>query len=320
MLFTLRIDPWVPSYETAFQLDEDQIPPEGVRTDVETSDWRPMFPPNDVARPDSIAFVDGVQRVEARVTDEQDGEIAYGALVSIAVGATVARSGHAAIEPGVATRIVALGSARSHAPMDIECGNAVLSFVSRSEDERGIDAWRKAVDRVRRESEATLGREMSSAGHPLVVVDGRLTFQPTRSQALGLAKSIRTVYLQSPHSGLLRQLVPGSRTPVFEIPYENAVYSWYLRLSAPRVIDHPYTGVVQLETFTNIGKDEAIRLAHVTAAHLPAFASSPGWDPRAPQNLYPVAALEDRLRRQLGDANFVRRSIEAHFHRMVTAA
>ena len=52
---------------------------------------------------------------------------------------------------------------------------------------------------------------------------------------------------------------------------------------------------------------------------LPGFASSPIRDPRAPQNLYPIGALEDHLRRRMGDQEFIRRSIEAHLFQEVAA-
>jgi hypothetical protein len=53
---------------------------------------------------------------------------------------------------------------------------------------------------------------------------------------------------------------------------------------------------------------------------LPVFASQPGRDPRAPQNLYPVGALETQLRHRLGDAQLVRRAIEAHLLEETTHA
>ena len=44
--------------------------------------------------------------------------------------------------------------------------------------------------------------------------------------------------------------------------------------------------------------------------NLPRFASRPEHDPRAPQNLLPVGALETQLRHELGDARYIRRLIE----------
>jgi hypothetical protein len=42
---------------------------------------------------------------------------------------------------------------------------------------------------------------------------------------------------------------------------------------------------------------------------LPRFASVPYKDPRAPQNLVPIAGLERRLRSLLGDARLLQRSL-----------
>ena len=53
------------------------------------------------------------------------------------------------------------------------------------------------------------------------------------------------------------------------------------------------------------------QVADATASCLPRLAPSPGRDPRAPQNLLPIGALEGALRRRLGDARLVRRHIEA---------
>ena len=154
-----------------------------------------------------------------------------------------------------------------------------------------------------------LGRELVKQGHPLVIVDGRLRFG---GQAVGLTKTLHFQYLERPQSELLTRLTPGTRTPVFEIAYQDPLYSWYTRLATPRPIDHSLAGVVRLETMASNGLERALELANVTTVHLPRFASSPIWDARAPQNLYPFAALEQRLRHELGDHLWVRRAIEAY--------
>jgi hypothetical protein len=45
------------------------------------------------------------------------------------------------------------------------------------------------------------------------------------------------------------------------------------------------------------------------SATLPRFASRPHREPRAPQNLYPIAGLEHRLRHLLGDSVLLERSL-----------
>jgi len=320
MPLTLRIDPWEPSYESALKLDDDRVTTRPVNPFAETEDWRPIEP-EPMPRPETIVFVDGVQRVETRVIGDEDGRLVYGAFVSVGVGAAIVRDGGSHLEPQSARRIIALGAGESIEPFKVDCGSGTLLFQPESEPETHPDAWHKAVDRIRRDGETRLGQQMMEKGHPLVIADGRLTFQPTRkSHAVGVAKSIRTVYIERPRSAILADLHPRTRTPVFEISYNNPVYSWYVRLSTPRIIDHPLAGIVQVETMAGIGIAEAVRLADLTAQHLPSFASDSMWDARAPQNLFPVGALESLLRHELGDHEWIRRHIEVHFHRQGVAA
>jgi hypothetical protein len=52
-------------------------------------------------------------------------------------------------------------------------------------------------------------------------------------------------------------------------------------------------------------------LANRTAALLPRFRSEPHIDPRAPQNLVPIGALERQLRARLGDRDLIYRALRA---------
>jgi uncharacterized protein len=319
-MVTLKIDPWAASYESALQIDDDE-PRTDVPVDpkVETEDWHPIQPPP-ARQPESVAFIDGVQRVELRVVGEEDGKLVYGAFCSIAAGAAVMRPGASAFGPGISRRIVALGGGLLPEPWTVPCGTADIHFQPESSPDSGPDAWQGPVRNVRRQIEKRLGEQMLKEGHPLVAVDGRLTFQPSRtSHAIGIAKSIRTMYLKPPHSAILAQLQRGTRTPVFAIQYgedgADAFYSWYVRLSDPRLMDHGWAGIVQVETSARIGVEAAVRLADLTAAWLPAFASEHYRDARAPQNMLPIGALEQRLRHELGDHEWIRRNLEACFRR-----
>ena len=59
-----------------------------------------------------------------------------------------------------------------------------------------------------------------------------------------------------------------------------------------------------------MGVEAARRLADATAALLPRFVPRRWRDPRSPQNLLPIGALEGSLRRHLGDARLIRRYVE----------
>ena len=50
-------------------------------------------------------------------------------------------------------------------------------------------------------------------------------------------------------------------------------------------------------------------IADRTAALLPMVASQPHVDPRAPQNLVPIGALEKELRHRMGDRGIVYRAL-----------
>ena len=61
-----------------------------------------------------------------------------------------------------------------------------------------------------------------------------------------------------------------------------------------------------------VGDEQTVELADLSASLLPQLASQAFRDPRAPQNLVPIAGLERELRRRLGAAPLI--------HRFVTEA
>ena len=314
MALTYRIDPWASEYESALQFDDE--PDEGrtevpVRVDVELDEWR-LVVPEFAPLPSPVAFIDGVQRIELRVLTDNDGARVFGAFASLGVGAVFAAEGEPRLSPERPYRALALSSGASDAPRTVPCGSTSLVFEVQSGPSTGYPGVREALDQYRRDCEARLGRTLLEQGHPLVIADGRLRFAPAGGSAVGLTKTLHQRYLDAPRSELLAELRPGTRTPLFEIRYKDALYSWYTRLAEPGPVDHDLAGVVRLETMASAGIEAAVRLADLTTVHLPRFASSPIWDARAPQNLYPFAALEQRLRHELGDHLWVRRAIEAY--------
>ncbi len=321
MPLTLRLDPWTPTYESALQIEEDETGPQpDVDPFVETDDWRAREP-QFVERPQRIAFVDGVQRVEMRVIGDRDGRAVYGAFASIAVGAVFVREGGSAVAAAPPLRILALADGETHLPVSVPCGEATLEFLSRPTAVSGLGGVQEAVQSARREAEIALGERLDEQGHEMVVVDGRLNWQPKRkAMVIGLIKTIHKRYLADEQAGVIASLEPRTRTPLFRIGRDRAVYSWYLRLTEGRPIDHAWAGVVRVETLDTIGIEAAVRLADLTACHLPTFASESMHDPRAPQNLYPIGGLEEQLRHSLGDHDWIRRHIEVHFAREIAVA
>jgi len=321
MPLTLRLDPWTPTYESALQIDEDETGHQpAVDPFVETNDWRAREP-QFVERPETIAFVDGVQRVEMRVIGDRDGKTVYGAFASVAVGAVFARKGGSTVAAETPLRLLALADGETHPAVSVPCGETTLEFRSHPTAASGLSGVQEAVQSARREAEIALGERLDEQGHEMVVVDGRLNWQPKRkAMVIGLIKTIHKRYLDDEQAGVIATLQPKTRTPLFRIGRDRAVYSWYLRLTEGRAIDHAWAGVVRVETLETIGIEAAVRLADLTACHLPTFASDSMHDPRAPQNLYPIGGLEDQLRHSLGDPEWIRRHIEMHFAREIAAA
>ena len=81
------------------------------------------------------------------------------------------------------------------------------------------------------------------------------------------------------------------------------------RLTLPTTSSAPWAGVVRIECAAELDKAEAVALADLSVVTLPRFASSSYKDPRAPQNLVPIAGLERRLRSMLGDGRLLYRTL-----------
>jgi hypothetical protein len=310
--FRVRLEPWAAEYEGAIQLPDDE-PAGAVELGVEPVGWGPIRP-DATARPARSAFVDGVRRIEHRLLIEQAERTVFGLLGSYGVGATFidngARIAHERIE-----RVASTGSGFALPPFDVTLGRSVLRFMPESVAESTPMAPLQGLQNAMRRAEAALAGELA-ADAGLVFLDGPLTFfDAALLPVVGLIKRLMRAYLPPGESGLLRQLAVGERTPLFLIKQSGgARYSWYARIGSGRSIDSPLTGIVRLEISGAKGLDEARRLADASAAHLPGFASDPAHDPRAPQNLHPIGALESHLRHRLGDALLVRRAIEARLH------
>ena len=106
-------------------------------------------------------------------------------------------------------------------------------------------------------------------------------------------------------------LFRSTRTPVFLIRSAGRFsrYSWFARLANRLPVESDFTGLVRLELSEALGLEEAVRLADLTTALLPRFVPSRSRDPRAPQNLVPIGALEHHLRHGLGDARLIHRRL-----------
>jgi len=125
-------------------------------------------------------------------------------------------------------------------------------------------------------------------------------------------------YLPAGPRAVIGRLAVGQRSPVFCIGDRFARHSWYLRL--PGELAHPWSGVVRCEAASDVDAPRAITVADQVSRLLPRFASAAHKDPRAPQNLFPIAGLERDLRRRLGDPLLLQRALREAARTAATAA
>lgn len=314
--FSIRFDPWQTDHGSEVAsfvatVDDDEIDLEV----EEAGSWGAVVSPPEAeaAVPATMFFVDGVRRVDARIVGRRaDDRLFHGAFGSYAVGAVEARPQQPVARVAYARfdRVVATG-AGTVLPETV-CVNRALRYRPISTARPEPIAAERAIHDEMRAAEERMARELA-AHEALVVTDGPLTFQEaTRGLAVGWVKRIQELYVPPSHVPVLRELPSGARTPLFALRSSKrfARYAWFLRLVAPRRGDAELSGLVRCEVAEHVGVDRAVVLANATARLLPRYAGVRGLHARAPQNLLPIAALEARLRRELGDARVLHRYLQ----------
>ena len=310
----VRIDPWEVGYGSEFPLvpEEDAVSDVALDVEIPAGEWRAIEPANTVDVP-KLVFVDGVRRIEARLIIRIGDRICHGAFGSYAVGSVVASNNSARWDDSCADHVVALGAGQT-LPNAVSLGPSLL-YRPVSTSSPDVDGPLQVIQDEMRLAEERLGRQLAEVDDDrLVVADGPLTFEhPVRGGAVGYIKRLFKLYVPERYLGLLASLEPGTRTPIFALRSTKrfARYAWFLRLVRPGAADSELSGIVRLEVSEAVGLETARRRADQTALLLPRFVPSRMRDPRAPQNLLPIGALESQLRRSLGDARLVRRRIES---------
>jgi hypothetical protein len=311
----VRLDPWQVDYGTELPLEDVEAdhPDEAVVLDIELAagEWRPVTPGKTHA-PSRLVFVDGVRRLEARLIIRRGERLCHGAFGSYAVGAVGVADGVATCLTPRVGHVVVVGSGESLlGSITVAPG---LSYRPVSTLDSDADAPLRAIQERMRLAEERLGKELAGTNDTLVIVDGPLTFEePLRGAAVGYIKRIFKLYVPREHLGLLARLSVGQRTPLFALRSSRRFvrFSWFVRLAQAALGDSELAGIARLEVSETVGVDTAQRLADATAALLPRFVPRRWRDPRSPQNLLPIGAIEASLRRHLGDARLIRRYIES---------
>jgi uncharacterized protein len=340
-----RIDPWGLDYEMPINLSEDDdLSTTDVNPHVETSDWEtPLRPLHEPPLPSHLIFIDGRRRIDARLVGRNDNEPTYGAFATIAVGAvkvdrttrtaTYDFSFHQSLLP---RRVIVFSSTpKGSLPPEttIPCplggmANLVYGSLPPNNDQNDEPSLRqkndpkapmKLVQQKMRDEEVELALEFDKQSNALVIQDGNLFNRSKPGEMLGYVKTMQKIYLPNSHAALLWKLRPGERTPIFELgekSYSGRLWSWYLRSGRPEISPddlgyHALHGLVRLELYAKkVSLDKAKEIANQTTYFIPEYASHPNRDPRAPQNLTPISALEKELGRRMGDQIVIQRRIQ----------
>jgi hypothetical protein len=306
----LHVDAWDPAYGQSFDAADSPGPQAQssaqIQTDVElpADAWRPVDPPPGVAPPGTVLIVDGVQRIDARVWITDDAGTTHpGVAASYAAGVVrcdldlgAARVATVRIERGLFTPA-------EHLP-PIVAGSIRYPGIRISRGDPKDLAL--GVQRHMRALEVGVSGEERTDGD-LLIVDGPLQERAHLPRALGYIKTHRVEYLPAELTAVVTALRGGQRTPVFLLGTSWHRFAWYLRLPGPA--GAPWSGIVRAECSADLTHAAAVALAHLSAVTLPRFASEAYKDPRAPQNLVPIAGLERKLRAMLGDARLLHRAL-----------
>jgi len=318
-----HVDSWDPSYGASVEGSSAGLESTArVTHDVELPDaaWRPI-PPTPVSEPSAILFADGVRRVDGRLWIEQPGthDATMALCASYAAGVVCCCSSEGAHILGLELRRGLFTTATNASDITTSAGTYRLHATPDNPDASLVVLLSTALQRELAQLELTVAAEarhviggrlsasVEDAGSDLLVVDGPLHGRAHLPRAIGFVKTHQATYLPPQLHSMVGTLRPAERTPVFLMGTSWDRHSWYLRL--PCESTAPWAGVVRIECSADVPSSTAIELAELSQAVLPRFASSEYKDPRAPQNLVPIAGLEREARHRLGDITLINRML-----------
>jgi len=317
------VDGWDPDYGASLETEDDLGQSTArVVTDIEVPNarWRPIPADRTLTRPSAVLFIDGVRRIEARIWIDDLSAVGPATEASPALCASYAAGIVCCCAQGAhlltAEPRRGLFTIASHA-VDVrtEAGTFPAQHTAANPEKDLAITLSAALQRRLADLEvltATAARAGLPAhgiadGTDLLVIDGPLRGRQHLPRALGFIKSHRASYLPTELHALVGTLAAGQRTPVFLMGTSWDRHAWYLRL--PCDPGAPWAGIVRLECGADLPAADAIALANLSQALLPAFASTEYKDSRAPQNLYPIGGLERELRHRLGDPALLYRAL-----------
>jgi hypothetical protein len=298
------VETWSADYGSPLQIDESNEE-NGTGELIESEGFDFLAPVKGLAeRP--IAFVDGVRHGEAPLSQWIDGVNVPGLAGSYAVGAVLALPQQPPVYAREVTDRVVIWSAGQTGALPEVAGGWRWRTVSTADV--GPAAPLKELQEMMRRAEGALADILAAEGYR-VLLDGTLWFKSeySKKNIAGYVKTHHVRLLPEAEAKRLPDLPAGYRTTLFRTDANR--YACYLRLTdrAPR--HAPMSGIVRFEFSGKLPLDEVRVMADEFAAVVPHYAGVLHIDPRAPQNLQPIGALERHLRHLIGDKRFAERAV-----------
>jgi uncharacterized protein len=316
----LRLDPWATEYNTAYYADEVNLStPEHIDPYVETQTWQALSAQPSNLSWERLFFIDGSRRIEARLLleDEQE-QIAFGAMGTCAVGVVDCcpqQQRQARIFATYVKRICALSGGHTMndfliASKASELGN--LEYQVIPSNKRDADAVVMELQSEMLKQESLVASRLAQQQHSLIICDGQRPSLNQDSNVIGYLKTIHDTRLSREHLSVVRLLEQHQRSPIYQVRHKDFIYyEWFLRLRDPRPWFYSLAGMVRIQAYAE-DISSVIEMANWTCLNLPKFASKQHQDPRAPQQLLPIRALEHELKRRMGNPQIIRRRITQH--------
>lgn len=295
------VETWAPEYGIGLNIEqmEDSTDTVDVEVEVAADDWVPQTPAVSEL-PECIVFVDGVRRIDARIWISDSEVVHAGVCASVAAGSVRCTQHKADVVEATVMRAVYASPSEVAAPIVTRHGTYEFVPCTSAAPDDIYNGIHEQMTRL----ETQLGNDDQA---DIAVFDGPLRGRTTPN-GVGYVKTQHVQYLPEPQQAVLQQLEAGQRTPLFLIGSRGFTrWSWYLRLTGPK--SHPHAGIVRCELPSAGTAAQAIQRTDEVTAALQRFASEPHKDTRAPQNLYPIAGLENRLRQLLGDQQILERAL-----------
>jgi hypothetical protein len=328
--FSIRLDPWSADYGASLLStpETEALLQERVRIDTSVEmnepEWRPIdCSENAVEQTVTVAFVDGVRRIESNLIFETNSGFLYGAFGACAAGGVVLQPGQ--LNAGSDSFAVTSVKRYLFAPAELPLEDTIYlplhfpegaSIPVNVHKIAGYDPAQPLAElqQLMRQEEASVTDILHASGESkLVIADGPLNLILMKAHLAGFIKSLHSLYLPPFLYSLLPELRKFERTPMFLIetidPVPGAIdrYGSYVRIGEPGPQQSSLAGIARLEVSGDLEIDAAIELLNACGAIVPKYASQFGRDPRAPQNLIPLSFVETELRRLMGNSEIIKR-------------